>query len=98
MTQSTTTNGYTLTTMNSTHVYNYIKRMARSHYHYSNRVNIDCLVEAFIQSYGDDCNVEVADLKNIFIAPQYMTALDFRNMQCYVVTSMSFIPNYELAD
>ena len=98
MTQSTTTNGYTKKTMNSTDVYNYTKRMARSPYHYANRGHIDRLAEAFIQSYGDDCDVDVADLQQLFIQRQYMTELNFRQMECCIWTSMSFVPAYELAD
>jgi len=98
MTQSTTTNGYTLKTMSSTSVYNYIKRMTRMPYHFANKVNMDCLAEAFICDYGDDCDVEVIDLKRLLIAPGYMTELNFKQMECEVVTSLSFIPKYELAD
>jgi hypothetical protein len=74
-----------------------MKRMARSPYHYANRVNIDCLAEAIIQSYGDDNDILVAELKRMCIAPQYMTDLNFRQMECCVVTSLRYVPDYELA-
>jgi hypothetical protein len=98
MTQSTTTNGYTQTTMNSTDVYNYMKRIARNTFDDVLKVNIDCLAEAFICDYGDDYDVEVIDLKRLLIAPGYMSDLDFRTMECHVTTSLSFFPKYELAD
>ena len=88
MTQSTTTNGYTQTTMNSTDVYNYMKRIARK----TSNENVDCLAEALIQSYGDDTNIDKRDLKAIAIRPGYMTDLDFRTMECEVITSMSTVP------
>jgi hypothetical protein len=91
MTQSTTTNGYTQTTMNSTDVYNYMKRIARK----TSNENVDCLAEALIQSYGDDTNMDKRDLKAIAIRPGYMSELDFREMECCVTTSMRFVPDYE---
>jgi len=95
MTQSTTTNSYTLASMNSTSVYNYLKRIARSPYHYANRVNIDCIAEAFMHTYGDDRDVAVANLKRLLIAPQYITAMDFREMECEVITSLKVVPLHE---
>ena len=95
MTQSTTTNGYTQSTMNSTDVYNYMKRIARNTFDDVLKVNIDCLAEALIQSYGDDTNMDKRDLKAIAIRPGYMTDLDFREMECCVTTSMRFVPDYE---
>jgi hypothetical protein len=59
---------------------------------------MDCLAEAFICDYGDDCDVEVIDLKRLLIARQYMTELNFKQMECCVVTSMRFVPDYELAN
>jgi len=95
MTQSTTTNGYTLATMNSTDVYNYMKRMTRMHSKFATSTNIDCLAEAFIQSYGDDNDIMVAELKRVCIRPGYMTDLDFREMECHVTTSLRYVPDYE---
>ena len=86
MTQSTTTNSYTLTTMNSTDVYNYMKRNARK----TSNETIDCLAEALIQSYGDDTNIDKRDLKAI--CAKYMTDLDFRTMECRVSTQMTVVP------
>ena len=97
MTQSTTTNGYTQTTMNSTDVYNYMKRMARNSFKTVNN-NIDCLAEALICDYGDDNDIIVAELKRACIRPGYMTDLNFREMECCVTTSMRFVPDYELAN
>jgi len=91
MTQSTTTNGYTQTTMNSTDVYNYMKRMARNSFKTVNN-NIDCLAEALICSYGDDINIDKRDLKAIAIRPGYMSDLDFRTMECHVSTQMTVVP------
>jgi hypothetical protein len=53
------------------------------------------LAEALIISYGDDNDVITAELKRILIRPGYMTALDFREMECHVTTSMRFVPDYE---
>jgi hypothetical protein len=92
MTQSTTTNGYTQTTMNSTDVYNYMKRIARNTFDDVLKANIDCLAEALIQSYGDDTDMDKRDLKAIAIRPGYMSDLDFRTMECEVITSMSTVP------
>ena len=91
MTQSTTTNGYTQTTMNSTDVYNYMKRIARK----TSNENVDCLAEALIQSYGDDTNMDKRDLKAIAIRPGYMSDLDFRTMECHVSTLMTVVPLHE---
>jgi hypothetical protein len=87
MTQSTTTNGYTLTSMDSTEVYNYMKRMARK----TSNETIDCLAEALIQSYGDDTDIDTVELKMILINPGRMTAMDYREMECHVTTSMRTI-------
>lgn len=84
MTQSTTTNGYTLTTMNSDHVYMYMKRIARK----TSNENLECLAEALLSSYGFDADIDKRDLKAIAIRPGYMTDLDFREMECVVITSM----------
>lgn len=84
MTQSTTTNGYTLTSMDSTSVYNYMKRMARK----TSNETIDCLAEALIQSYGDDTDIDTLELKMILINPGRFTDMDYREMECYVTTSI----------
>ena len=89
MTQSTTTNGYTLTSMDSTSVYNYMKRMARN----TSNETVDCLAEALIQSYGDDTAIDKRDLKAI--CAKYMTDLDFRTMECHVSTMMTVVPLHE---
>jgi hypothetical protein len=81
----TTENSYTQCTMNSTDVYNYMKRMARM----NSNETIDCLAEALIQSYGDDTGIDTRNLKTI--CAKYMTDLDFRTMECNVVTSMRSI-------
>jgi hypothetical protein len=86
MTQSTTTNGYTQSTMNSTDVYNYMKRNARK----TSSEIIDCLAEALITSYGDDTNIDKRDLKAI--CAKYMTDLDFRTMECHVSTQLTTVP------
>ena len=83
-----TGNGYTQCTMNSTEVYNYMKRIARKA---KVNNNIDCLAEAIICSYGDDVDIDKRDLKQIAIRPGFMTELAFRNMECEVVTAMSFV-------
>jgi len=88
MTQTNTHNSYTLTTMNSTDVYNYMKRLVRKTSSRLYRDNIDCLAEALICSYGDDAAIDKRDLKKIAIRPGYMTDLDFREMECEVTTSM----------
>ena len=82
-----TSNGYTQCTMNSTEVYNYMKRMARK----TSDSNIDCLAEAIIASYGDDTDIDKRDLKKIAIRPGFMTELAFRSMECEVSTLMSFV-------
>jgi hypothetical protein len=92
MTQDNATNGYTLATMNSTDVYNYMKRIARNTFDDVLKVNIDCLAEALIASYGDDTNIDKRDLKEIAIRPEYMTDLDFRTMECHVSTQLTTVP------
>lgn len=87
MTTTNPTNSYTLTTMDSTDVYNYLKRTARK----TSNSNLDCLAEAMISSYGDDYDMNTKDLKTLCIATGYMTAMDFREMECHVTTSMRFI-------
>ena len=84
MTQSTTTNGYTLTSMDSTDVYNYMKLMARK----TSNETVDCLAEALIQSYGDHVDIDTVELKMILINPGRFTELDYREMQCCVSTQM----------
>ena len=95
MTQSTTTNSYTQATMDSTDVYNYMKRIARNTFDDQLKFNIDCLAEALIMSYSDNCDVDVRDLKAICIRPGYMSDLDFRTMECHVTTSMRVVPLHE---
>jgi hypothetical protein len=90
MTQSTTTNGYTVTTMDSTDVYNYLKRKARK----DSNSDIDCLAEAIIASYGDDTAISTQELKAV-CACGSLSVLDYREMQCHVVTSMRIVPAYE---
>ena len=92
MTQTNTTNSYTQCTMNSTSVYNYIKRMARNYCAENVAINLDCLAEALIQSYGDDTDIDKSQLKKICVADGFFTPLDFREMECHVVTSMSTVP------
>ena len=91
MTQTNTTNSYTRATMDSTDVYNYMKRIARKGYAVNNE-NVDCLAEALIQSYGDDIAIDVRELKAICLRPGYMTDMDFRTMECDVTTSLSVVP------
>jgi hypothetical protein len=86
MTTINPTNGYTQTTMNSTDVYNYMKRNARK----TSNEMIDCLAEALIASYGDDTNIDKRDLKAI--CAKYMTDIDFMEMECHVTTSMTVVP------
>jgi hypothetical protein len=95
MTQANPTNGYTQTTMNSTDVYNYMKRIARNTFDDVLKVNIDCLAEALIASYGDDTDMDKRDLKAIAIRPGYMSDLDFRTMECHVSTQMTVVPLHE---
>lgn len=92
MTQATTTNAYTLTTMDSTDVYNYMKRLARKTSSRLYRDNIDCLAEAIISIYGDDFDIDTRELQRIVISPDRMTSLDYREMECHVTTSMRTIP------
>ena len=82
MTTINPTNGYTQATMNSTDVYNYMKRNARK----TSNEMIDCLAEALITSYGDGCNVAFHFLKAI--CAKYMTDIDFMEMECHVTTSL----------
>lgn len=84
-----TTNSYTRATMNSTDVYNYMKRIARNTFENQLEFNLDCLAEAIIMGYTDDCDVDVRELKAICIRPGYMTDLDFREMECHVTTSLN---------
>jgi hypothetical protein len=84
MTQANPTNGYTISFMDSTDVYNYMKRMARK----TSNSNIDCTAEALISVYGDDTAIDTVELKQILINPGRMTEADYREMQCHVTTSM----------
>ena len=86
--------GYAKVTMNSTDVYNYMKRIARKASN-ETEINIDCLAEAILTSYGLDTEIDKRDLKQIAIRPGYMTDLTFRFMECEVLTHMSFIPMSE---
>jgi len=88
MTQANATNSYTQCTMNSDHVYMYMKRNA---YKTSN-TNLDCLAEAILTSYGFDADIDKRDLKQIAIMPGYMTDLDFREMECHVSTQLTTVP------
>lgn len=80
---------YTLTTMNSTDVYNYMKRLARK----TSNDMIDCVAEAIIAAYRDDTQIRTNELKQILTGR--MTDLEYREMQCEVTTSMRSVPAYE---
>jgi len=95
MTQTNTHNHYTLASMNSTSVYNYIKRLARNTYNVKVAENLDCLAEALIQSFSDDTDIDKNILKSIVVRPSYMTDLDFREMECEVITSLKVVPLHE---
>ena len=86
-----TSNGYTKCTMNSTDVYEYMKRYASKASDVETACNIHCLAEAIIASYGSNVDIDKRDLKQIVIRPGYMTDLTFRDMECEVITSLSFI-------
>ena len=86
--------GYAKVTMNSTDVYNYMKRIARKASN-ETEINIDCLAEAILASYGLDAEIDKRDLKQIAIRPGFFTDLTFRFMECEVLTHMSFIPMSE---
>ena len=82
---------YTKATMDSTQLYNYLKRVARK----TANEHIDCLAEALIQSYGDDREVDKRDAEKICTEVGHMTPLQFRELECHVTTSLSTIPMYE---
>jgi len=82
---------YTKATMDSTQLYNYLKRVARK----TANEHIDCLAEALIQSFGDDAAVDKRDAKRICTEVGQMTAYQFRELECNVCTSISTIPMYE---
>lgn len=88
MTQTNTTNSYTRATMDSTDVYNYLKRLARK----TSNETIDCLAEAMIQCYGDDTDIDTRDVKEICVNRGYMTTMEYREMECHVTTSLSVVP------
>ena len=91
MHNSSTSGYYTKATMDSTQLYNYLKRKARQ----TANENIDCLAEALIMSYGDDKEVDKRDAERICTEVGQMTALEFRELECHVCTSLSKIPMYE---
>jgi len=91
MTQTNNHNHYTLASMNSDHVYMYMRRIARK----TSNENLDCLAEALLTSYGFDADIDKTDLKAIAIRPGYMTDLDFREMECEVITSLKVVPLHE---
>lgn len=88
MTQATTTNSYTRATMNSDHVYMYMKRIARN----TSNEDLECLAEALLTSYGFDADIDTRELKAICIRPGMMTTMDYREMECHVTTSLSVVP------
>ena len=83
MTQTNTSNAYTVATMDSTEIYNYLKRLARK----TSNDTFDCMAEAIISSYGDDCDISTREVKAI-CACGYMSTADYREMECYVTTSI----------
>lgn len=94
MTQSNTIRtSYTRATMDSTDIYNYLKRTARK----TSNDKLDCLAEAMISSYGDNYDIETKDVKTLCVATNYMTMADFREMECHVTTSLSVVPVSEVA-
>lgn len=98
MTQSNTIRtSYTRATMDSTDIYNYLKRLARKTSSRLYRDNIDCLAEALISTYGDNYDIETKDVKTLCVATDYMTMADFREMECHVTTSLSVVPVSEVA-
>lgn len=74
--------------MDSTQLYNYLKRVARK----TANEHIDCLAEALILSYGDDKEVDKRDAQRICTEVGHMTAQDFRELECHVCTSLSTVP------
>ena len=98
MTQSNTIRtSYTRATMDSTDVYNYLKRLARKTSSRLYRDNIDCLAEALICTYGDNVDIDTNELKKIVICPDRLTTMDYREMECHVTTSLSVVPVSEVA-
>lgn len=77
--------------MDSTQLYNYLKRVARK----TANEHIDCLAEALITSYGDDKAIDKRDAERICTEVGQMTAYQFRELECNVCTSISTIPMYE---
>lgn len=94
MTQTNTIRvSYTRATMDSTDIYNYLKRLARK----TSNDKLDCLAEAMISSYGDNYDIETKDVKTLCVATGYMTGMDYREMECHVTTSLSVVPVTEVA-
>jgi hypothetical protein len=79
---------YTKATMDSTQLYNYLKRVARK----TANEHLDCTAEALIQAYGDDREVDKRDAERICTEVGHMTPLQFRELECHVTTSLSTIP------
>lgn len=88
MTQSTTTNGYSISFMDSTDVYNYLKRIARKASSVLRRDSLNNLAEAIINCYEDDTAIDTVELKQILISPERMSTMDYREMECHVTTSV----------
>jgi hypothetical protein len=81
----TTQNGYTKATMNSTEVYNYLKKLARK----TKNDGIDCVAEATISVYGDDVDIDTREVERIVTGTGFMTERDYKEMQCEVITTLS---------
>lgn len=89
MTQANPNNGYTLTSMDSTDVYNYLKRLARKTSDKLRKDNLSALAEALITCYGDDYDIDTVELRMIVIDHETrLSEADYREMQCHVTTSM----------
>lgn len=81
-------NSYTQATMDSTQLYNYLKRVARI----TANEHLDCTAEALIQAYGDDREVDKRDAERICTEVGLMTIHDFRELECHVTTSLRIVP------